>query len=65
MTFHHEPSGKWACRYCAHWFRREQGEDCTQGRLMRQKYCRSFEREVGTDDDLDPEDADMRGQDAV
>ncbi len=53
------------CRHCAHWLRREGGEDCAKGLLMRQKYCRSFEREVGVDDDMGPEDADMRGQDAV
>jgi len=55
---HSEPSGKWACRYCAHWTRRElapgrQSEDCTQGRLMRQPTCRGFEREPGSDDDLE------------
>ena len=58
--FSHSP-----CRHCAHWLRREGGDDCAKGLLMRQKYCRSFEREVGADDDMDPEDADMRGQDAV
>lgn len=53
------------CRHCAHWERRESGEDCDIGLLMRQKYCRSFEREVGADDDMDPEDADMSIHDAV
>ena len=50
---HSEPAGKWACRYCANWVRRDEREDCTQGRLMRQPTCRGFEREPGADDDLE------------
>ncbi len=41
------------CRHCAHWLRREGGEDCAKHLLMRQPQCRGFEREVGADDDLD------------
>ena len=40
------------CRHCAHWLRREGGEDCAKGLLMRQPQCRGFEREPGADDDL-------------
>jgi len=50
--YHAEPTGL-ACRYCAHWVRRDEREDCTQGRLMRQPTCRGFEREPGSDDDLE------------
>lgn len=45
--FSHSP-----CRHCAHWLRREGGEDCAKGLLMRQPQCRGFEREPGADDDL-------------
>lgn len=44
------------CRHCAHWLRRESGEDCAKGLLMRQPRCAGYEREVGADDDLDPGD---------
>lgn len=40
------------CRHCAHWLRRESGEDCARGLLVRQTYCWGFEREPGADDDL-------------
>ena len=44
------------CRHCAHWLRRETGEDCAKGLLMRQPSCRGFEREPGADDDLGDDD---------
>lgn len=46
-TYHPSP-----CRRCAHWLRRDGGEDCAKGLLLRQPTCRGFEREPGADDDL-------------
>ncbi len=44
------------CRHCRYWERREGGEDCAKGLLIRQPTCRGFEREVGADDDLPGDD---------
>lgn len=41
------------CRYCHSWLRREGGEDCAKGLLLRQPVCRGFEREPGADDGLE------------
>mgnify|MGYP003587185234 CR=1 FL=1 len=44
------------CRHCAHWLRRDGGEDCAKGLLMRKHQCAGYEREPGADDDLPGDD---------
>ena len=47
------------CRHCRYWERREGGEDCAKGLLMRKHQCAGYEREVGSDDDWEPEESAM------